>query len=329
MNVLETFEQLPPFTERVAVIGCGNWGKNLVRNFYNLGALHRVCDLSDQVLAPLQQQYPTVHFSTSFESVFSDPLVTGVVIATPSFTHYELGKQALLSGKHVYIEKPIATTTQETRELVALSKSLGKVLMVGHLLLYHPAITRLKQLIGQGKLGKVKSISSSRLNTNLRRSDRSVLWDLAPHDVSILNYLVGHPPHSIVASIGYQDEKDQLVDDACIDFMFPGNIAGRVHVSWVYPVKHVQLVVRGSEQTAFIDDTLNTGKLKLYSTNPTDPIIDQSLEAYLDIEPLRMECQHFINCIRYGYNPKSDGDNGYSVVEIIEQAQSKMQRIKI
>lgn len=330
MTALETFEQSPSLQERVAVIGCGNWGKNLVRNFYSLGALQRVCDLSQDILSALETQYPGVAFSTDFETVFSDPLVTGVVIATPSFTHYELGKKALFSGKHVYIEKPIATSTNETRELITLSKSLSKVLMVGHLLLYHPAITRLRQLIEKGELGEIKSVSSDRLNTNLRRSDQSVLWDLAPHDISILNYLLDHTPKSIVSSLGYQSKDDLLVDDACIDLLYPNQIAGRVHVSWVHPVKQVRLIVRGSEKTAFIDDTLYTDKLRLFDTknNAELPAIS-SVTEYLDIEPLRMECQHFINCMRYGYNPKSDGDNGYKVVEIIEEAESQMKRIKV
>lgn len=314
--------------EKIAVIGCGNWGKNLVRNFYNLGFLYKACDLNPSILQDMQKQYKNIHVTNKFEDVFNDPKVDGVVISTPSFTHYDLAKQALLSGKHVYVEKPVATTSEQTLELVALAHELDRVLMVGHLLLYHPAVNRLKQLIEEGYLGQIKNISSDRLNTNQFRPDKSVIWDLAPHDVSMVSYLLGEEPVDIVSVIGYQNREDGLVDDAHLDLKFPHDVAGHIHISWVHPVKQVKLVVRGTERTAMIDDTLGENKLHIFQKGEALSAIEEFPE-YLDIEPLKLECQHFINCIRHGYNPKTDGQNGYHVVRVLEMAELKMEMISV
>jgi UDP-2-acetamido-3-amino-2,3-dideoxy-glucuronate N-acetyltransferase len=324
----------PPFEiehaslEKIAVIGCGNWGKNLVRNFYNLGFLYKVCDLNTERLQALQKQYRNVSFTNRFEDVFQDPKVDGIVIATPSFTHYELAKQALMHDKHVYVEKPVATSSEQTLELFALARQRERVLMVGHLLLYHPAINRLRQLIQEGYLGQIKNISSDRLNTNQFRPDKSVIWDLAPHDVSMLSYLLDQEPEDIVSVVGYQNREDGLVDDAHIDMIFPNDVAGHIHISWVHPIKQVKLVVRGTLRTAMIDDTLGENKLHIFNKGDLNQPSEEFPE-YLDIEPLKLECQHFINCIKYGYEPKTDGMNGYSVVRVLEMAERKMEMIPV
>ena len=314
--------------EKIAVIGCGNWGKNLVRNFYGLGFLYKVCDLNPQTLADLQKQYRNIAVTSEFSDVFTDPEVDGVVISTPSFTHYELAREALLNGKHVYVEKPVATSSEQTLELVALAKELGLILMVGHLLLYHPAVNRLRQFIREGYLGQIKNIASDRLNTNKFRPDKSVIWDLAPHDVSMMSYLLDLDPEDIVSVIGYQNREDGLVDDAHIDMIFPKDIAGHIHISWVHPVKQVKLIIRGTERSALIDDTLGENKLHLFNKDDFSSPIEEFPE-YLDIEPLKLECQHFINCIRHGYDPKSDGMNGYQVVRVLEMAERKMELIQV
>lgn len=319
--------------EKIAVIGCGHWGKNLVRNFHNLGFLYKVCDLNANTLAEVRRQYPEIRVTDRFEDVFNDPEVDGVVVSTPSFTHYQLAREALLNGKHVYVEKPVATSSEQTLELYALAQKVGRVLMVGHLLLYHPAVNRLRQLIQEGYLGQVKNIASDRLNTNKLRPDKSVIWDLAPHDVSMLGYLMNQEPEDIVSVIGYQNREDGLVDDARIDMIFPNDVAGHVHISWVHPVKQVKLVVRGTLRTAMIDDTLSSNKLQIFNqddtllSHPSEPI--ETFPEYLDIEPLKLECQHFINCIRYGYDPKTDGMNGYHVVRVLEMAERKMELIPV
>lgn len=314
--------------EKIAVIGCGNWGKNLVRNFHNLGYLYKVCDLNPDILKNLREQYRHVRATDRFEDVFGDPAVDGVVISTPSFTHYELARQALLNNKHVYVEKPVATRSEQTLELFALAREMDRVLMVGHLLLYHPVINRLRQLIREGYLGQIKNIASDRLNTNVFRPDKSVIWDLAPHDVSMLGYLMDQEPEDIVSVIGYRNQEDGLVDDAHIDMVFPNDVAGHIHISWVHPVKQVRLVVRGTERTALIDDTLNANKLHIFSKDNLEQPVEEFPE-YLDIEPLKLECQHFINCIRYGYTPRTDGMNGYNVVKVLEMAERKMEMIPL
>ncbi len=322
------FDELDnPPQEKIAVIGCGNWGRNLVRNFHNLGFLYAICDLNVEALKDMQRQY-RVKVTNRFEDIFTDPFIDGVVISTPSHTHYPLAREALLNGKHVYVEKPVATSSEQTLELYNLANDLGRVLMVGHLLLYHPAINRLRQLIQEGYLGQIKSVASDRLNTNKLRPDKSVIWDLAPHDVSMLAYLIDQEPEDIVSVIGYQSREDGLVDDAHLDLVFPNDVAGHIHISWVHPVKQVKLVVRGTERSAVIDDTQGENKLQIFKKDDMATPIEEYPE-YMEIEPLKLECQHFINCIRYGHNPRSDGMNGYNVVKVLEAAERKMEMIPV
>jgi UDP-2-acetamido-3-amino-2,3-dideoxy-glucuronate N-acetyltransferase len=315
--------------EKIAVIGCGHWGKNLVRNFHDLGFLYKICDLNPKTLEQLKLQYPKVRLTSSFDEIFGDPLVTGVVIATPSFTHYDLAREALLNGKHVYVEKPVATSSEQALLLFDLAKETRCVLMVGHLLLYHPAVNRLRQLIREGYLGQIKHISSDRLNTNKLRPDKSVIWDLAPHDVSMLSYLLEQEPIDIVSVIGYQNREDGLVDDARIDMVFPNEVAGQVHISWVHPIKQVKLIVRGTRRTAMIDDTLTHNKLLIFNQDDPNGQPTPEFPEYLELEPLKLECQHFVNCIRHGYKPKTNGENGYNVVKVLEMAERKMELISV
>lgn len=307
---------------KVAVVGCGNWGKNLVRNFYELGFLAAVCDVNKDLLAKVKKQYPPLPTTSSLEEILASPEIHAVVISTPSHTHYRIAKAALLSGKHVYVEKPVATSSLETQELYTLAEHTGQILMVGHLLMYHPAVNRLKQLIEEGYLGEIRYIESDRLNYNPHRSDRTVFWDLAPHDLSMMMYLLGQSPNHVVSVEGSQTGNDGLVDIAHIELAFQNGVRGHIHNSWVHPVKQVKLVVHGAERTAVIDDTLSShDKLQVF-TNTSPP--EKVLPEYLTLEPLKLECQHFINCIRTGRKPKSDGINGLEVVQILEQAELKI-----
>jgi len=309
---------------KVAIVGCGHWGKNLLRNFYNLEALVMACDTNRDQLLKLKKQYPGLHITTQFEDLLAHPEVSGVVISTPSHTHFALAKAALLAGKHVYVEKPMATTTQDAQELCDLAKQLGKILMVGHLLMYHPVVNRLKQLIEEGFLGEIRYIESDRLNHNPNRADRSVFWDLAPHDLSMMMYLTGKTPTRVLSVQGSQTSADGLVDIAHIEVGFEGcDTVGHVHNSWVHPVKQVKLVVKGALRTAVIDDTLSgKDKIRIFSnTSPPQEIVPE----YLLLEPLKLECQHFLNCMQTGRTPKSDGQNGFNVVKILEEAEIKLQ----
>ncbi|MCA9789207.1 MAG: Gfo/Idh/MocA family oxidoreductase, partial [Cyanobacteria bacterium HKST-UBA05] len=224
---------------------------------------------------------------------------------------------------HVYVEKPMATSTTETRQLMDLAKDLDQHLMVGHLLLYHPAVSRLKQLIESGYLGDIRYIQSDRLNYNAHRSDRAVFWDLAPHDLSMMIYLLGRVPQRVVSVLGSKTSADELVDIAHIELDSGSGIVGHIHNSWVHPFKQVKLIVRGTERSAVIDDTLPLSeKLQVFDHNHPQ---DKELPTLLGIEPLKLECQHFISAIKNNRRPKTDGVNGMKVVEILEDAESKLQ----
>jgi UDP-2-acetamido-3-amino-2,3-dideoxy-glucuronate N-acetyltransferase len=296
----------------------------LIRNFHALGVLEAVCDLSPDTVQGFCKQYRGVHGTTHVQDIMSNPVIDGVVIATPSHTHYALARTALSVGKHVYVEKPMATSAEEAQELERLASELGRVLMVGHLLLYHPAVNRLRQLVADGTLGDIRYIQSDRLNFNLNRSDRNVLWDLAPHDLSMMMYVLGGlEPEAVLSANGHRTSEDDRVDVAHVELRFPGGAGGHIHNSWVHPAKHVRLVVRGSERMAILDDTLTIGKLRLFEQDEKGKLLEESPE-YLSLEPLKLECQHFINCIRFGMAPKTGGLNGNSVVRIIETAERMM-----
>jgi UDP-2-acetamido-3-amino-2,3-dideoxy-glucuronate N-acetyltransferase len=317
--------QVPLKKPKVAVVGCGNWGKNLVRNFYGLEFLYGVCDLNKTTLQGLKKTYKNIFVTDHYPALLSNPEIDGIVISTPSASHFRLAEAALNAGKHVYVEKPVATSAEQTQALYKLSLESNLVLMVGHLLLYHPVVNRLKQLIQEGYLGKIKYIQSDRLNFNPNRQDKSVIWDLAPHDLSMICYLMDQEPVGIANVNGHRTSPDGLIDVAHIELLFPDGVGGHIHNSWIHPTKHVKLMVRGSERIAVIDDTVSSGKLQIFNKeHDLSPI--KEFPDYLTIEPLKLECQHFIHCIQTGKTPKTDGINGYQVVKILELADKMMEQ---
>ncbi len=307
----------------VAVIGCGIWGRNIVRNFYNLGALHTVCDLDSDNLNLIQDLYRDVNISNDFESVLKNPQITALCVVTPSHTHFNLVKKAILAHKHVYVEKPISTSSKEVQELKDLADKEGIKLLVGHLLLYHPAVNRLKMIIAQGLLGKIKYVQSDRLNINYFKNDRSVMWDLAPHDVSMIAHVTGKAPVRVLNAVGVASEFENICDITHLTIEFEDGIIGQVSDSWIHPQKRVSLLVRGEKATAILDDTLQEGKLKVYD-NKKSSQNDIEVFDYLEIEPLKLECQHFLNCIEHDKTPRSDGENGYMIVKVLEDAERMM-----
>lgn len=307
----------------VAVIGCGIWGRNIVRNFYNLGALHTVCDLDSDNLNLIQDLYRDVNISNDFESVLKNPEITALCVVTPSHTHFNLVKKAILAHKHVYVEKPISTSSKEVQELKDLADKEGIKLLVGHLLLYHPAVNRLKMIIAQGLLGKIKYVQSDRLNINYFKNDRSVMWDLAPHDVSMIAHVTGKAPVRVLNAVGVASEFENICDITHLTIEFEDGIIGQVSDSWIHPQKRVSLLVRGEKATAILDDTLQEGKLKVYD-NKKSSQNDIEVFDYLEIEPLKLECQHFLNCIEHDKTPRSDGENGYMIVKVLEDAERMM-----
>ena len=309
--------------QKIAVIGCGVWGRNIVRNFYNLNVLDIVCDLDESNLQKVREQYPGVKTTNDFNDIINNPKITSVAVVTPSHTHYKVVKAMLEAGKNVYVEKPISTVAQEAKDLTELAHQKGLVLMVGHLLLYHPAVNRLKMLIEEGELGDIVYAQSDRLNVNFFKNDRSVMWDLAPHDVSMMSYVTGKDPVRVIAAVGCSSEQNDIMDITHITIEFEDGMVGQTSDSWITPKKHVQLLVRGTKATAILDDTVQENKLVIYDNFKKDTSQNISLD-YLEIEPLKLECQHFISCCENGKKARSDGDNGFMVTTILEQAEKIM-----
>lgn len=309
--------------QRIAVIGCGVWGRNIVRNFYNLNVLEIVCDLDESNLQKVREQYEGVKTTNDFNDIINNPNITAVAVVTPSHTHYKLVKAMLEAGKNVYVEKPISTVAQEAKDLTELAHQKGLVLMVGHLLLYHPAVNRLKMLIEEGVLGDIVYAQSDRLNVNFFKNDRSVMWDLAPHDVSMMNYVTGKNPLRVISAVGCSSDRNDIMDITHISIEFEDGMVGQISDSWITPKKHVQLLVRGTKATAILDDTVAEDKLVIYDNFKKDTLQNISLD-YLEIEPLKLECQHFISCCDTGKKARSDGDNGFMVTAILEQAEKVM-----
>mgnify|MGYP005767668067 CR=1 FL=1 len=309
--------------QKIAVIGCGVWGRNIVRNFYNLNVLDIVCDLDESNLQKVREQYPGVKTTNDFNDIINNPEITAVAVVTPSHTHYKVVKAMLEAGKNVYVEKPISTVAQEAKDLTELAHQKGLVLMVGHLLLYHPAVNRLKMLIEEGELGDIVYAQSDRLNVNFFKNDRSVMWDLAPHDVSMMSYVTGKDPLRVIAAVGCSSEQNDIMDITHITIEFEDGMVGQISDSWITPKKHVQLLVRGTKATAILDDTVQENKLVIYDNFKKDTSQNISLD-YLEIEPLKLECQHFISCCENGKKARSDGDNGFMVTTILEQAEKIM-----
>jgi len=314
--------------QKIAVIGFGMWGKNIVRNFYNLNVLDIVCDLDEEAHKTIQAQFPGVKVTKDFNDIINDETITGVAVVTPSHTHFKIVKAMLEAGKNVYVEKPISTVAEEARVLTELADEKGLILMVGHLLLYHPAVNRLKMLIEEGVLGELVYAQSDRLNVNYHKNDRSVMWDLAPHDVSMIAYATGKNPVRVISAVGCSSDRNEIMDITHLTIEFEDGMIGQISDSWITPQKHVTLLVRGTKATAIFDDTLPENKLKVYDNFIPANTQDYPLD-YLEIEPLKLECQHFVNCCASGQKARSDGENGYTVTRILEEAEKIMMGSKL
>ncbi len=314
---------------KIAVVGSGHWGKNLVRNFYELGVLAQVCDSNPNSLAVLEETYPFIYNSiditASFDEVVARKDLDGIVIATPASTHYRLARQALLAGKNVYVEKPMAQNFQEAEELVAISKEKDLVLMVGHLLMYHPAVNKLKRLVASGELGEIQYINSDRRNfIRSHRRDSNVMWDLAPHDFSMMAYILGAVPERVMSVRGWASADDGVIDVVHIDLIFPNNVGGHIHNSWLDPQKQALLTINGSKKTAVLNDTFKENKLEIYSRT-ADGSTTVEKPVYSNDEPLRLECKHFLDCIQHKQVPTSDGINGSQIVRYVEECQKLLE----
>ena len=316
--------------QRIAVIGFGMWGRNIVRNFYNLNVLDTVCDIDEENRKKILEMYPGVKVTDNLNEIINNKEITGVAVVTPSHTHYKIVKAMLEAGKNVYVEKPISTVAQEARDLSQLAHEKGLVLMVGHLLLYHPAVNRLKMLVEEGALGEIVYAQSDRLNVNFHKNDRSVMWDLAPHDVSMISYVTGKMPVRVISAIGCSSDRNDIMDITHIGIQFEDGVIGHISDSWITPKKHVTLLVRGTKATAILDDTVAENKLTVYDNFVQSNSQNITTPDVLEIEPLKLECQHFVSCCETGKKARSDGDNGFMVTQILEEAEKIMlgERVK-
>lgn len=315
---------------RIAVAGAGYWGKNLVRNFAQLRVLHTLCDANEATLRAQAALYPGVHTTSHYEAVLADEAIHGVVLATPAVHHHEHARAALLAGKHVFVEKPLALSPQEGEDLVALAQERGLVLMVGHILEYHPAVTLLHNLVLAGELGQVRYLYSNRLNLGKVRTEENILWSFAPHDIAVITRLVGAPPLSVSASGGAYLQTD-IADVTVTNLVFPGDVRAHIFVSWLHPSKEQKLVVVGDRKMAVFDDTVREGKLKLYDKGiewqAGLPVPRQTAETTLflpESEPMRLECEHFLDCIRQGRQPLTDGASGVRVLRVLDACQRSL-----
>ena len=307
----------------IAVVGCGYWGRNLVRNFHQLGALRWVCDVSAKAASEAGGQYD-VQTSLDMKQILADPAVEGVVIAAPASEHYNLAMRCLRAGKHVFVEKPLALHLDEAQQLVEEAQRLTRILMVGHILQYHPAILKLKDLIQGGELGKIKYIYSSRLNLGKLRTEENILWSFAPHDISAIIYLLDEMPVRVASQGGtYLDSR--IVDTTMTTCEFKSGVNVHIFVSWLHPFKEQKLAIVGGKKMAVFDDTVPEKKLILYSHRidwlGRVPVAHKDGGQVVPLpadEPLRRECEHFLECVRTGRSPRTDGENGVRVLQILE-----------
>ena len=319
----------PKGNQKVAVIGAGYWGRNLVRMFHTLGALGMVCDINEGTLDAIQKEYSAAT-TTDYRAVLEDPNVAAVVIAAPAAEHYELTRQALEAGKHVFVEKPLALRCSDGENLVNIAKRQKLVLMVGHILEYHPAIVALNQLVRQGDLGKIQYIYSSRLNLGKLRTEENILWSFAPHDISVILRLLGETPIRASAQ-GGSYLNPPMVDTTVSTLEFASGVKSHIFVSWLYPFKEQKLCVIGSQKMAVFDDLEPEKKLVIYAHRinwlERKPVAQRDGGEVIGLpkeEPLRRECQHFLDCISGGGQPHTGGESALRVLQVLDACERSL-----
>ncbi|HDP70015.1 MAG TPA: Gfo/Idh/MocA family oxidoreductase [Actinobacteria bacterium] len=324
----------------VAVVGLGYWGPNLVRNFNGIPnvSLIACCDLSEENLRKINQLYPSVKTTQDYNEILNDLNIDAIVVATSAPTHYDLAKQALIHDKHVYVEKPLTLESATSTELVDLAEKRNRILMVGHLLEYHPAIRKIKSYIDSGEIGEVYYLYSQRLNLGKVRRDENALWSLAPHDISVILYLLDMEPVEVTTR-GESYLRDGIEDVVFCSLHFSNGVMAHMQLSWLDPHKIRKLTIVGSKKMVVFDDMESAEKIKIYDKG-VEGLGNQDYKSYGedltlrfgDIvmpsinmkEPLRTECMHFIECIMERKIPLSDGRDGLRVVKVLEAAQKSL-----
>ena len=322
---------------RVGIVGLGYWGPNLVRNFAAIPTCEVtwLCDASEPARGRLAQALPAARATDDLEALLRDEELDAVVLATPVPTHAELAARVARAGKHCFVEKPLATSVADAQEAVAAARAAGTVLMVGHLLEYHPAVDRLKELLDAGELGELYYLYGNRLNLGKLRADENALWSLGAHDVSVMLRLIGEEPVECVAQ-GRSYVREGVEDVVFCYLRFPSGVVAHLHLSWLDPHKERRLTVVGERRMATFDDMQLEGKLTLYDKGFDQDVrswgeyIARSGEIFSpqipNVEPLRVECEHFVECVRSGATPRSDGESGLRVVRVLERLQHSLER---
>ncbi len=326
----------------LGMVGLGGWGRFVSNNFANTPncRMSYICDASSDTLSRHVKQYPDAIPTTSFDTLLHDSAVDAIAIATPAPSHYAMAKDALLAGKHVFVEKPMTLRADHAEELVEISESVDRKLMVGHLLEYHPAVQFMKQCVDQGELGELHYMYCQRLNLGVVRQQENAFWSLAPHDISVILYLFGAEPNHIDAS--GQAFLQPEIEDTCFATMhFPDGRMANIHVSWLDPHKTRSMVVVGSEKMLVFDDMQAQEKIRVFEKSAyvnahaegvANPVTvrhgDIRIPAISAKQPLAIETEHFIECIRNDTQPRSDGYDGLRVVRILEEVGRRFQMIK-
>jgi len=305
----------------IAVVGAGNWGRNLVRNFYEI-----------------KEEYPLVKTTTDYNDVLRDDEIDAVVIATSTSTHFNLAKKALEAKKHIFVEKPFTLSHKQAQELVDLAKEKEKKLMVGHLLEYHPAVMEMRRRLCQNEIGEIYYLYSERLNLGKVRTTENALWCLAPHDISVMLYLLNTEPMEVSAYGGvFLQKKEKIEDVVFVNIRFKNGVIANLHLSWLDPNKVRRMTLVGSKKMMVFDDMESQDKLKIFNKGVIKNNLEDKVEfnvRYGDIyipkidasEPLKLECFHFIDCIKNNKTPQSDGEDGLRVVRVLEIAQESLNK---
>jgi predicted dehydrogenase len=324
----------------IAVVGASGWGRNVVRAFFVAeGArLRWVCDRNPELLGEVASRFPGVHATTTFDQALADPGVDAVAVAVDAPNHFGLARMALLAGRHVFVEKPLALSVAEAEELCRLAEATRRTLMVGHLLLYHPAVLHIRAAIEGGELGDVLYLYAQRLNMGIVREAENAWWSLAPHDIAVAIYLAGQSPSSVsVTGASYLQRERGIEDIAFAALRFANGCMAHLHVSWLDPHKRRSLTVVGTRQMVTFDDTVATEKLRVYDKSalprPGHATYSEGVGARAgtvvspvlpNVEPLRCEAEHFVACVQTGARPRSDGRQGLEVVKVLEAGQRSM-----
>jgi predicted dehydrogenase len=336
---------MPERVANIAILGAGYWGINLIRNFAQLEGCRvvLVCEPNRSRWGKIRALCPAARIETDHETAFADDGVEAVVVATPVVTHYALAAAALQAGRHAFVEKPLALTGKQCRDLIALAEARDRRLMVGHTFEYNPAVRKAKQLIAAGELGNIYYLYSQRLNLGIVQPDVSALWSLAPHDVSTIRYLLGREPDAVTAR-GYAYVQDAIEDVVFVDLEFPGRTAAHIHVSWLDPGKVRRMTIVGDRKMLVYDDVNIDARIQIYDKGITRASLGTSLGEWSSFgefqliqragdvvipkieaaEPLAIECRHFVDCVLTGARPQTDGENGYRVVRVLEAAETSM-----